>query len=223
MATREITSTGTGASAISAVGLELSVRITPVIERDFKRRGVFPELRLGTADLVLRGATAVHRVSTGRAKELLADTQAMRTQSHALPRGLPAAYMALMRNIGSSLKQEAKHGLWDDPGKDAAAKRMAQSSALFHVGDAVLHFDDGEEYGDEATIIGEYKMYAVANEDGPYVNDQLGVRGEYRRGYVINCKGSDRRFFSPAHRLTRDDCKPSHLRLVASRLAAALC
>lgn len=200
----------------------ITVLVSPVIEREFKRRDVFAELRLETAARIQNGATGVHEVSIDRAKELLADAQAMQAHNRELPRGIPAAYSALVRNISASLKQEARRGIWDDPGMDEIKKRAAQSPACFDVGDAVLYFCDDAEYGQKATIVGGYDMYAVTGDDGPFI-DGKGQRLEYKRGYAIKCNGSDHRFFCPAHCLTRDDCKPAYLCLVASRSTQGAC
>jgi hypothetical protein len=147
----------------------ITVLISPVIEREFRRRDVFPELQLENATRVRNGATGVHKVSTERAKELLTDAQAVQAHSRELPRGIPAAYSALVRNLGFSLKQEAKRGLWDDPGMDEVKMRVAASSACFEVGDTVLCFVEDDEYGEAATIVSDYKMYSVISDNGPYL------------------------------------------------------
>lgn len=194
----------------------LNIRITPVIEREFKRRSVFPELRLEASTRVINGATGIYRISIEHAREIMSDAEAQKL-NRALPRGLPVAYGALARNISASLKQQLRRGLLDDPGMVEVQRRQAAASACFQVGDSVLYFGC-DENGEEAIIINSYEMYAVQAEDGPYItsNDE---RLEYRHGYVIKLKGGDYDFFVPAYRLTRDDGKPSHLRLVASRLA----
>lgn len=96
----------------------IRVRISPVMEREFKRREIFPDLRLEVACRILNGATGDHEVSIERAKELLADARAMRDNSRELPRGVPVAYTALGRNI-----QQALCNI------DEAMKRAAQSPA----------------------------------------------------------------------------------------------
>lgn len=193
-----------------------NIRITPVIEREFKRRSVFPELRLEASTRVINGATGIYRISIEHAREIMSDAEAQKL-NRALPRGLPVAYGALARNISASLKQQLRRGLLDDPGMVEVQRRQAAASACFQVGDSVLYFGC-DENGEEAIIINGYEMYAVQAEDGPYItsNDE---RLEYRHGYVIKLKGGDYDFFVPAYRLIRDDGKPSHLRLVASRLA----
>ena len=202
----------------------ITVLISPVMEREFKRRDIFPELRLETAVRIQNGATGVHKVSVERAKELLADAQAMGMYDRAapLPRGIPVAYSALVRNIGATLKQEARRGLWDDPGMDEMKKRAAQSPARFDVGDTALYFDDDdEEYGTQVSVVEAYGLYAVLNEAGAYLSAANGKRINYQSGYVVKRKGAENTFFVLACQLTRDDCQPSHLRLVASMASAA--
>lgn len=190
----------------------LTIRISPVIEREFERRGVFPELRLANACRIINGATGVHRVSVERAREVLADAEAQ-SRNHDLLRGLPVAYRSLARNISGSLKQELRRGLIDDPGMAEVQRLQAAASACFAVSDRVLYFRDDDEYGREATIVEGYRMYSVTADDGPYITRD-DKRLEYRYGYAIKLKRSDYCFFAPAYRLTRHDCKPSHLRLV---------
>ena len=52
---------------------EPSIRVTisPVIEREFKRRDIFPELRIENAERIQNGATGVHKVTIDRANDLL--------------------------------------------------------------------------------------------------------------------------------------------------------
>ena len=217
MATNTVVQTAPASSEVL-----VPVQISPVIEREFKRRDIFPELRLENATRIQNGATGVHKVSIAVANALLADAEAMQVNNRELPRGIPAAYSALMRNLKRTLKDEARRGLWDDPGMEEVQKRVVLSSACFDVGDSVLYFlDDEEEYGQEATIVDGYGMFNVKNDEGGhYVNDE-GRRFDYRCGYAIKYKGSENRFFALPHQLTRDDCKPAHLCLVDTKSAGA--
>lgn len=197
----------------SASKSEITVSITPVIEREFERRSVFTELRLENACRIVNGATGWHRVSLERAREILADAEAQ-NQKRGLPRGVPVAYGSLVRQIADSLKYEARRGLIEDPGIVEVKRRQAAASASLTVGNRVIYFRDGDEYGQEATIAGDYQMYSVYDDAGPYINRD-DRRIAYQYGYIIKIKGSDQTFFVRAYQLTRDDCKPSHLRLVA--------
>lgn len=118
---------------------------------------------------------------------------------------------------------EGRCGVWIDLGMDDVQERAAHSPARFKLGEVALYFykNDEDEYGEKVRIVGDYKMRRVAQEDGHYVDD-TGAQFEYKPGYSImlmSDPGSS--FFSPAHQLTRDDCTPSHMCLVASRPAAA--
>jgi len=192
----------------------IETRISPVIEREYKRRDIFPELRLENAARIQNGATGVHMLNVQHAQELFADAQAMQAQNRELPRGIPAAYSALARNIGEALERDARRGLWDDPGMEEMMKRASATPARLEVGDRVLYFF-GNKAGVEACIVKDYRMYSVKYEDGHYISDD-GKRRDYRYGYVIRVKDSSEDFFTEAHTLTRDDCKPAHLCLVRS-------
>lgn len=193
----------------------IEVRITPTIERDYKRREVFSTMRIEHAEHVLNGATGVYTITAAFAEEVLADALA-RYSGHEERRGLKVAYGSLFNKLERAVLAEQRKGVWDDPGPDEAVKRMAQSPARFEVGDKVLYFLPGEEDGYEANIVEGFKMYVVTEPDGSYI-DGSGKRLDYRFGYVIKTKNLDRRFWAPPYSLTRDDCKPSHLRLVETR------
>lgn len=199
--------------ATLAAASQISIRISPVIEREFKRRNVFPEFRLDRASSIINGATGVYAVSAARAREVLADAQAQR-YNRDVPRGVPVAYGALVKIIDSALLEEARRGLLADPGMAEVQRQQAASSACFAVGDSVLYFRDYDEYGQEAVIVEAFRMCRVADEDGLYVTHS-GQRLTYRNGYGIKLKISGECFFAAAYQLTRDDCKPAHLRLIA--------
>ena len=188
------------------------VRISPTIEREFKRRDVFVELRIERAASILSGATGVHRVCIARAREVLSDARVQRGNPE-LPRGIPRAYGALASNVEDCIKREERRGLFDDPGMDVARQRMAESPARLEVGERVLCFDDQSEYGSEVEVVDAYRLYVVGHAQGAFVRDD-DKRIDYQYGYIV--REGDRRFFVEPHRLTREDCKPSHLRLVVS-------
>lgn len=122
-----------------------------------------------------------------------------------------------MRNIKCTLKEEARRGLWDDPGMEEMKKRAAQSPACFDVGDKALFFEDDDEYGAEVTVVEPYAMYSVLSDTGAYISAKDGKRVNYQYGYVVKQKGSEHSFFALACQLTHDDCKPAHLCLVAGK------
>ena len=192
----------------------ITVLISPVIEREFKRRDVFPELRIENAARIQNGATGLHDVSIAVANALLADAKAMQAHGRELSRGIPKAYSALVRNIGSTLKEEARRGLWDDPGRDEMERRAAQTVAWFKVGEVALYFSEGREPDCiPVTVVKAYGMYKVFSEDGAFITAEA-QRIDYQNGYVVSCRYSEHTFFATAYKLTRDDCKPAHLCLV---------
>lgn len=90
-----------------------------------------------------------------------------------------------------------------------------RASAIFLEGDRVLYFGESSECGLEAVVVRGYSMMSVVREGGEFARPD-GSRFDYQMGYGIRCIRDNDQFFAPAHSLTRDDCKPSHLRLVAS-------
>lgn len=205
----------TNSGAIEQEGL-INIEITATMEREFKRRGMFPELTLENAARIVSGSTGVHRVTLARAAEVLADVDAKRRwpASADLPRGATNSYSALAKKLREILRQEARRGLWDDPGMDEARRRMSDSPAQFAVGDECLFFHDDEEYGHKVKIIGAFDTYFVTHKEGRFIRPD-GQRGDYRQGYRVTFEGDPTRYIVYAWQLTRDDCKPSHLRLVA--------
>jgi len=206
----------TSPKTLSTVPL-VSIRVTAVIERELKRRGVFPELRLENAYRISNGATGVYLMGIEHAREVLEDAIEQRKKLD-LPRGLLVAYGAFIKNIECVLKEEARRGFIEFPGMAEVQRQRVASSTCFSLGDRVLCFSPGDEYGHAAIIVGEYKMRTVGSDDGPYI-DPDGYKFKCLPGYSVMLKGSKGEFFAAAHQLTRDDCKPSHIRLVGSHLA----
>jgi len=217
----------------SDVAAPIAVKISAVIESEFKRRSIFPALRLERA-YFRDGSTGTHRVSVEQARELLADAKAMRPQGRSLPRGVPAAYSVLAKNVAQALAEEearqaaaddaergARQAAADDPGRDEALKRMTVSPACFSVGDKALFFSAGAERGVEVTVVRGYGLHTVRDPAGPYVSRSSGKRINYLLGYVVARSGDS--WFCRAFDLTRGDCRPSHLCLVPSRREAAVC
>jgi hypothetical protein len=191
----------------------IAVSITPTVERDLQRRGVFPELRRANAARISSTNAAVHRLSVERAKELLDDAQKMYLHARDLPRGTLAAYTALARNLTGDIKRMSRDGLLDDPGIEGAKRLAEDSPARFKAGERICY----EEYGYtfDGTIVGGYQMYSVVDDEGPYVQAD-GRRKSYRYGYLVKVSDGGE-YFMLAHQLRRDNDTPSHLCLVASR------
>ena len=186
---------------------KILVRISPVIEREYMRRNAFVELRIDRA----LGATGFHELSLARARDVLADAEAQR-RNRDLPRGIPKAYSSLASNLEECIKQEERRGLFDDPGREVARLRMAESPARLEVGDHVLYFDDDSEYGRKVVVVRGYDLYAPTTKNGHFIGAN-GRRFEYRYGYSV--QEGDQQYFAEPNQLTREDCKLTHLRLVA--------
>lgn len=198
-------------SPTAQVGL-IAIEVTLTMEREFIRRGMFPELRASNAAR-LHGAAGVYFVSTARAAEILADAQAMRAKSQELPRGIPKAYTAIAARIGEALRAEARRGMWEPPSIEEMKQRVSESFARFNVGDTCLYFsNDDDVYGREVTIVGGLDTRRVRSDVGRFIGEHGPV--EFLTGYVVQAEDFEPYFARPGQ-LTRDDCKPSHLRLVA--------
>lgn len=179
------------------------LRISPAIESEFKRRGVFPELRRESAARVFNGTTGIHPVSVERAREILADVQAQRGVS-GLPRGMAIAYAHLDGQIRASLRQAKP----DDPPQDGpgtaeeAQRFQVAASACLPVGERIFC----SWFKRIVTITEGYGIHQAVTDDGNI---------NYRLGYAVTLPDSDTIYRVPAYALVRDDGKPTHLRLVA--------
>lgn len=186
----------------------LNISITPVVACNYERRGVFPSLRLAHAVKVVNGATGIYRVSLDEAREIHRDAEEQR-QNRELPRGLPAAFTALARNLHKAIRNEERRGLWEDPGLAEAAQRMTgENPARFKVGEAAMLED-----GTIVEIVGDYKLWCVRSQNGVYM-DKEGDRIDYKFGYLARAPGRERFFFSPCD-LFEPDGSVRYLKLVA--------
>lgn len=195
----------------------VEVWITPVIERDHKGRGAFPELRLEYAVKIVNGATGVYRVSMDDANAVWKDAEERyEALGYSLEtRGLRHAYTSLMRRVRDAVNRESRRGLWDDPGQDEMSKRMRETPATFRPGEtAMLCCDgfDGTEEGELVAIVGAYEPAGKSyGDDGRFV-DAKGARHSYGPGYTIQTSDG-KQYFARAHQLTDLDYSMRHLRL----------
>lgn len=116
------------------------------------------------------------------------------------------------REAGKAAAAEAERKARGIPaiGVDAAASEAAKASAQFQVGDAVM------VGGIPAVVTGPFRMRAVTDKDGEYV-DHDGGRLTYQPGYV--CRDEDgAEYFWPAHKVRLPGGSRSHLRLVRERV-----
>jgi hypothetical protein len=94
-------------------------------------------------------------------------------------------------------------------------KRAAQSPACFEVGDKALVFYGNDEYGTDVVVTDGYDLYCVMDKEGRFVSAKSGERVKYQFGYGVKEVHRDRSYFVAPYELMREDCKPSHLLLVA--------
>ena len=99
-------------------------------------------------------------------------------------------------------------------GLTAAAREVAQASAEFQVGDAVM------VGGQPGVVTGHFSLRAVSTKNGEYV-DLDGDRLVYRPGYVCRDSSGDE-YFWPAHKVKLPDGSRSHLQLVRERVVPAI-
>ena len=201
---------GAAPAGPSPSDVRVLAHITPTVERDYKQRGVFPELRFDSAERTYNGR-GVHRLTGDRAREVLADAKA-RAAIAGLPRGLPWAFKSLAGSIESELAWHERHAD-DDPGPEAAQQRLSTGIACFGVGDEALYWCPGSPYPTRVCIRTPYQLLAVASANGTYRRID-GQRIDYRCGYTYEAGGFD--YFAPAHLLTDLESKRMHLRLATA-------
>ena len=202
----------------------VEVWITPTIERDFKARGIFPELRAETGLAIRCGAQHLHRLTVPEAEALLQDVEQQYESGDAQrrQRGLGVAYGSLRCALSEAVRH-AK-GLWDDPGLERLQKRQDAELARFEVGDYARHWcpwGESDLDGQRVLITKGYGVYGCIDDDeGEFVTPD-GERVTYRCGYLGMRVGSDKeRFYRPCELQTIDH-KPSYLRLVVDNRPSA--
>jgi hypothetical protein len=105
---------------------QVTVWITAVIEGEYKRRNVFPELILENA-IRHKGTTGIHSVSIARAHEIYNDAT---NQSDDLPPGVKTAYWHLHTNIRRGISDSDLVQAVTAPTKALAAKYRAIAAKL---------------------------------------------------------------------------------------------
>ncbi|NKE64521.1 hypothetical protein RAMLITH_01700 [Ramlibacter sp. RBP-2] len=192
---------------------EVTILITPTIERDYRRRNVFEEMWSERADKVMPGGAFVHRgVCVEFAEEILEDAREQRFTSDG-PRGNRAAYTALVRQITGELRRFHESQTLPDPGRDAMLTAAPPSPARFKVGDAAAIWAPGEDYHLQLVeIVDEYRLRRVTTSCGEYM-DQHGKRVTYFHGYLAKAPG-DRAYVFPLHQLRDPDQNVRHLRRI---------
>lgn len=106
------------------------VTITAAIDRDYARRGVFPELRVAKAtETTHGGASGVFEISPERAQEVLADAERERLVRPA-PHGMPQAYTALARQLRRNEPTEVERRGREAEQRRQQAQRDETAAAL---------------------------------------------------------------------------------------------
>lgn len=185
--------------------------LSDTVRRDYRERGVFPDLYES------RG----NDVTQERAAEVLADARAVFHGPARRP-GLKTAYRALMRDTMGTLRRIAESGTKSEAEARGAQMAQAYIDALHGVGGAALPVgtdclffgSEEQEYGDPVRIVSAYGIHSVTDEGGPLAGAD-GVRFGYKPGYLV-VDDSGKRYFVLAGQLTLNDCKPAHIRLIAT-------
>lgn len=192
---------------------EVTIYITPTIERDYRRRNVFEELWSQRADKTQPNGTFVHTACSDFAEDVLEDAQDQRTNSDG-PRGTRASYTALARQIEAQLRLLLRRHTLPDPGYGAMLNTPPPSPARFRVGDAAVVWSPGDDshHLQLVEIVSEYRLRIVASESGRYLNKD-GVRVDYYHAYSAKSPGDEVYAWAP-HQLRDPDQRIRHLRLV---------
>ena len=82
---------------------KVCLEITPVMEAELRRRGVFPDLRREAADYIRAAAFGVHFLTVKRAREIYAYATAQRVNPENIG-SIKRSYSALEQNVGAWLR-----------------------------------------------------------------------------------------------------------------------
>lgn len=215
-------STARSASVVGASTFE--VRVSRLIEAEYIRRDVFPQIRREHAALSLPSGQMVYiDVAADVVREMHKDAEHHR-YGRKVPPSQARAYGCLANRLRLAVRaaqappaEPPVNLLPVDVQLAFTAQRFlagfAPTPARLIEGVSALYFADGDEYGEEVTVCGGFNFWEVADHDGPYV-DANGRPFTYRFGYLIKRRAGGKQFFSAAHQLTLADCRPAHLKLV---------
>lgn len=199
----------------------LRVCITPTVQRDYIRRGLFTYFRAGNAAECMSSGVAVFWTTMEEARDMLVDAgeAPARARAGEALRGTLTAFTALKASLTRALDAEARRGLWPDPGIEAVAARREESYARFEVGDRARYSAKYEDDPDDEAlleVVETLKLRSTLSENGPYVASN-GTRLEYIECYVVKFLEGSRageRGATAAHTLRDLDFKIAHLRMV---------
>lgn len=192
------------ASDISSEPL-ISLVLSPTLEQDYCKLGVFPGLR---AEAAKRSGTALfYRVTLDFARKVLAHAQA-RMKEIGTGRGLYQAYRALAAKLAQSL--DDAEGVDPDPGPEQWEQEQAREFARLRPGDVVTNED-----GDCGRIECGLGVYKVLDDEGQYRGNNVG-RFSYRLGYLVVWRDEAVGQFNSPGDIYSASGETTHLRLVRS-------
>lgn len=195
---------------------EVSIFITPAIERDYRRRNVLAEMWSDCSDKVLPNGTFVHKnVRIGFARDvLLKDAEHERWHGNG-PRGCQVAYTALIKRIKADLEEAVRKITLPFPELVPVwmPKPWDANPARFKVGEAAMLWAPRHtRHGEVVEIVRDLNYGEVGARDGPYLAKD-GRRVDYKEAYLAKSPGGEAFAFYP-HQLRDPDGKVRHLRIV---------
>ena len=186
------------------------LRITPTVQRNYERRGIFPQFRPSRSAKTLPNGSIVFYVTVEQAEEVLQDAQEQRQKNDG-PRGAAAGFTSLIYALERSIRAEKFRGCIEFPGAEKVIAERRAASAIFKVGDRVTVWRGDRTEGAPATIVGPYDAYFVRNDDGTYISNDERVK--YCQGYRASYDNGEI-FFFYAWQLAPIGESYGHLRLV---------
>jgi hypothetical protein len=193
----------------------VSIVVTDLVEADYEKRGVFPELRRRLTNWYPAPKAGGFWVPVSLAVQISSDATAQHISCVKQPK-LAEAYMSLMLDTVRAIRQKREGYGWKDPGRDEVVARVNAASACWDVGDVAVHFGNELDSGAVVEIVYGYGYSTVITEHGHFVSKDGGETIEHRPGYIVRERDTGRQYFTTAGNLTTEECKPSHLRLVWS-------
>lgn len=197
------------------------VCITPTVQRDYIRRGLFTYFRAGNAAECTGSGAAVFWTTTEEARDMLVDAGEAPARARAgdSPRGTLKAFSSLASILKGVLDAETRRGLWLDPGIEAAAARTAEGYARFLVGDRARYwasYEDDPADGALVEVVEPLKLGPIGTQAGPYVTSAGEPMGYFETYVVKFLEGARVGEVSAMQAgLLRDlDLNIAHLRLV---------
>lgn len=186
------------------------LKITPTVQRNYERRGVFPQFRPSRAAKILPNGAIVFYVTVEQAEEIVKDAQEQRWRSDA-PRGEAIAFGSLSKGLPQEIYGEKFRDCIEFPGAEKIDAERRAASSLLKVGQLVDVWVDDKKRAGRAAIIEEYGPMIVDSVNGEYVKKDKKVR--YCNGYVV-VHDDGQKFFYYAHQLAPVGERYGHLRLV---------